>query len=152
MVLICTMMYLKRLLNVVQFKWPRSKDSRRVPPGRGSRSQPPTPKSLRERLATRFRFARAWDSARGSLSSVSQVADLPRMQPGRERRRLARESKDHECSSGAGSSLQASPLEGEGTGSLAVAGIMLATQDLDRLTMMARERPQGAAQDTPPAA
>lgn len=67
---------------------------------------------------------------------------LPRLQDGRERRRRARESRELHTPPDATILLQPGQPAGEGADSLAIAGIMLAAAELDRLSLKAHERSQ----------
>ncbi|KAL7956518.1 hypothetical protein V8C34DRAFT_212426 [Trichoderma compactum] len=103
---------------------------------RGSRSQPTTPPgySFRERIAVRFRRRRPWESPKSCRGSATAQLDMPRFQDGRERRRRARGSLERHSPSDIGSPRQSTPVGERGAGPLVVAGIVMATADLDRLS------------------
>jgi hypothetical protein len=65
---------------------------------------------------------------------------------GKERRRHARDSQDHERSSGASSLLTPSPTSYETTAPLAAAGMLVATAELDRLSRLARDKEEHRTQ------
>ncbi|KAK5995504.1 hypothetical protein PT974_03912 [Cladobotryum mycophilum] len=106
---------------------------------RGSHSQPITPPNFRERLAIRFRRRRPWESPQSLRSSTMGQFAAPRFQDGRERRRRARESREHHSPSDIAALRQNTQLGGEGVSPLVVAGIVMAAE-LDRLSQMARTR------------
>lgn len=101
---------------------------------RGSRSQPTTPPGFRKRIAVRFRRRRPWDSPRSFRGSATAQLDMPRFQDGRERRRRARGSLERHSPSDIGSPRQSTPVGERAASPLVVAGIMMATAELDRLS------------------
>ncbi|KAL7951720.1 hypothetical protein V8C42DRAFT_15539 [Trichoderma barbatum] len=103
---------------------------------RGSRSQPTTPPGygFRERIAVRFRRRRPWESPRSFRGSATAQLDMPRFQDGRERRRRARGSLEQHSPSDIGSPRQSTPVGERAAGPLVVAGIVMATAELDRLS------------------
>lgn len=110
---------------------------------RVSRSQPPTPTSIRNRIASQLRNVRIWRSAGGSSnhtqhSSASKNSTISTPQDGKERRRRARESPERH-SSEQRDSVTLTPYAEEGTSPLVMAGVALATTELDRLTTLARQ-------------
>ncbi|KND86865.1 hypothetical protein TOPH_08532 [Tolypocladium ophioglossoides CBS 100239] len=106
---------------------------------RGSCSQPTTPTRPSYRLAPQFRFRRPWASSRHPKATVSRTLSS-RFQDPRERRRRARDPQDVGSSSDIESSFEHSPLAGGGASPLlAMAGMTMATEDLDRLSLMARK-------------
>lgn len=113
-----------------------------------SHSHPVTPKTFRSRLGGRFRRVRPWKrSPVGSSRSISpfqppEPIDEFKLQTGKERRRRARDSGEERGSRSSDEPVPmiSAPTELEGTRQLAVAGVILATSDLDRLSIMARRR------------
>ncbi|EHK23762.1 uncharacterized protein TRIVIDRAFT_221010 [Trichoderma virens Gv29-8] len=103
---------------------------------RVSRSQPTTPPGygFRERIAVRFRRRRPWESPRSFRGSANDQLDMPRFQDGRERRRRARGSLERHSPSDLGSPRQSTPVGERAAGPLVVAGIAMATAELDRLS------------------
>ncbi|KAL7799265.1 hypothetical protein V8C37DRAFT_367214 [Trichoderma ceciliae] len=77
---------------------------------RGSRSQPITPPTFRERIAIRFRRRHPWESPRSFRSSAAAQLVMPRFQDGRERRRRARGSLERHSPSDIGSPRQSTPV------------------------------------------
>lgn len=105
---------------------------------RVSRSLP-----LSERPRRRFAVGRSleygWRRRQDRLNQYSQpFSETPTFAKGRERRRRARDSQEACSSSDIASSSNHSPLGTEAKNSLAVAGVMLATEELDRLSERAR--------------
>ncbi|KAJ4190781.1 hypothetical protein NW755_14941 [Fusarium falciforme] len=111
-------------------------------------SHPVTPRTFRSRLGRRFRRVRPWRrSPVGSSRSISpnpppEPIDEFKLQTGKERRRRARDSGEERGSRSSDEPVPmiSAPTELEGTRQLAVAGVILATSDLDRLSVMARRR------------
>ncbi|KAH8694670.1 hypothetical protein BGZ61DRAFT_545471 [Ilyonectria robusta] len=141
--------------------------SEATPPSNGScnsigghGSLPPKSNRLRSRLAQRFRRMRPWTSplasSRSSRSSYPSSPADPEHQEvkvhsGKERRRRARESESHSeqtrgSSDEAAEAVYSAPTVDKGTRPLAMAGVVLATSDLDRLSLMAR---RGEGAETP---
>lgn len=75
---------------------------------------------------------------------MCQDIAMPRILGGKERRRRARETRNRH-SSEIPSSSPGTPLYSGGASPLAVAGVILATSELDRLSSMARDDVEGAA-------
>lgn len=110
-------------------------------------SQPHSPNWRRSRLALRFRRMRPWGSLPGSSRSTSSfpssphedvVNDQVRFQTGKERRRRARESERRRKSSYEAETPKLSAEDGARP--LVVAGVLLATSELDRLSSRARAK------------
>ena len=103
---------------------------------RRSHSQPQTPTKPSHRWGPRFRFHRPWASsllAKGSSAASSAASSDPRA-----RRRRARDSQDIGGSSDVTSSFGHSPLGSGASPLLAMAAMTVATEELDRLSRMAR--------------
>ncbi|UNI17648.1 hypothetical protein JDV02_003976 [Purpureocillium takamizusanense] len=104
---------------------------------RRSQSQPDAPTKPPHRWGPRFRFHRPWDSPQAAKDSSG--ASTTGSRDPRERRRRARDSQDIGGSSDVTSSFGHSPLGGGGASPmLAMAAMILATEELDRLSRMAR--------------
>ncbi|KAL3951952.1 hypothetical protein ACCO45_013669 [Purpureocillium lilacinum] len=110
---------------------------------RRSQSQPDTPTKPSHRWGPRFRFHRPWDSPQ--LAKGSSGASTTGSRDPRERRRRARDSQDIGGSSDVTSSFGHSPFGGGGASPLlAMAAMTVATEELDRLSRMARRADAGS--------
>lgn len=94
------------------------------------------------RVALRFRSVRVWRSIGGGSAQGRSPPQSLEVSSGflgaRERRRRAHETTLHHSSETPTSVSGESPLKGEGKNLLAVAGMVLATSELDRLNSKAR--------------
>ena len=106
---------------------------------RASQSLPGTPPSLKDRLWQKMRPKRAWEKSHDhGLSCHSQPRLLSSQDP--QWRRRVRESTQIDSSSEDASPLFYTPLESQGTKSLLMAGMLMATEELDRLSTGARQK------------
>ncbi|KAH7322752.1 hypothetical protein B0I35DRAFT_476672 [Stachybotrys elegans] len=113
---------------------------------RGSRSQPLTPPKMRHRiLDLGIRRVRFWPSSRDSHAWTADNTPPRQTKDARERRRQARDSRARFSSSHSSPLLSPSPTTYEGTAPLAMAGMMLATAELDRLSQRARDEASSGA-------
>lgn len=110
-----------------------------VPPvglRRISLSQPTSPTGVRRKLAQRLRSTRVWKSAgpTNQSSRKNTPPELPKLKDGKERRRMARCPQEHHSIDNVGLAQSA-----EGASPLAMASVVLATAELDRLSQNARQ-------------
>ena len=108
---------------------------------RRSRSGPPTPSRLHSRLKASFRRHLASSNSKPASPPVEE--EISRFPRNKDRRKLARETYQHEGDCGSPSdtsSLPSSPSEGDVTGPLAMGSLMVAADELDRLSANAREQ------------
>ena len=111
---------------------------------RTSQSLPMTVRS-RRRFAVGRGLQYGWRIRQNHINQISQpFGETCTFSDGRERRRRARDSQDVYSSSDVTSPSNHSPLGTEAKSTLAMAGMMMATEDLDRLSEMARSQDQGA--------
>jgi hypothetical protein len=124
---------------------PTSSSSHNSPHQHNHFSQPPTPTGLLNRLDGRIRRAYRWEYPHGSSRSISSTSlaestDDSGAPAGKYRRRRARDSEAKRGNSSADNSvpIMSAPVAQEGTRQLVVAGVVLGTLDLDRLSSIAR--------------
>ncbi|KAI9147674.1 hypothetical protein HJFPF1_12704 [Paramyrothecium foliicola] len=117
---------------------------------RSSQSRPLTPPKYRIRHGIRFSRTRPWLSPGSSVSpnSTTDEHHSSTHRKGRERRRRARDTSNQSWSTN--SSMVPSPRGQEGTAPLVMAGVALATVQLDHLSSLARRsEEQSRVRDVP---